>query len=349
MVWHKNYLVRDLTAAAGLEREDLPAPGAEGLLAVYDGQTLVFAESPWRLLTLIRLLWRYWLSWFSFRGAPAQTFQRFEQIYALLANGTTFDRPVDLLKAVGLYDLTQASMFEWLRVNLGESGDLLGSELIAGVNRCNCNQNNQELNALAGMVSMPARHRPWSLPGVQLAGFQKPVVPARKYQQTVATFVRGEVRPSFFGLPSMDYAAVLVSDAAARLPWSSLGLEQQQPCVEAVPHAWLSMMFEAGFEVVANHTWSTPGAYPAFDPPEDFAPFTLCPGLYYAAALENAASAMEIAAIEGRMAALLTAQHLRRRGAADAGEQAALHLRSEGVLGAGTGAGSERHEAAGAA
>ena len=163
--------------------------------------------------------------------------------------------------------------------------------------------------------------------------------------------------------------------------------------------------------MVANHTWSTPGAYPAFDPPEDFAPFTLCPGLYYAAALENAASAMEIAggrggacpggcgcarlpccaslrgalpansrtakwhraalgharacqkppphptpasarlsaAIEGRMAALLTAQHLRRRGAADAGEQAALHLRSEGVLGAGTGAGSERHEAAGAA
>ena len=26
-------------------------------------------------------------------------------------------------------------MFEWLRVNLGESGDLLGSELIAGVSR----------------------------------------------------------------------------------------------------------------------------------------------------------------------------------------------------------------------
>lgn len=38
--------------------------------------------------------------------------------------------------------------------------------------------------------------------------------------------------------------------------------------------------------------------------------------LYYTAALENAASAMEIAAIEGRMTALLTTQHLKKRAAA---------------------------------
>ena len=37
MVWHKNYLVRDLTAAAGLEREDLPAPGAEVCMHVHWG------------------------------------------------------------------------------------------------------------------------------------------------------------------------------------------------------------------------------------------------------------------------------------------------------------------------
>lgn len=47
-----------------------------------------------------------------------------------------------------------------------------------------------------------------------------------------------------------------------------------------------------------------------------------CPSarrLYYTAALENAASAMEIAAIAGRMTALLAAQHLKQRGAAAAG------------------------------
>ena len=127
----------------------------------------------------------------------------------------------------------------------------------------------------------------------------------------------------------------------------------------------------AGYEVVATRAWTAPGAYPAFDPPEDFAPFTLAPGLFYAAALENAASAMgaprwrgsggggapraaggrlrrrlaprpaEIAAIEGRMTALLAAEHLARRGAA------ALDAHSGGgVLQSGGGGSSEAAAAA---
>ena len=66
-------------------------------------------------------------------------------------------------------------------------------------------------------------------------------------------------------------------------------------------------------------------AYPKFDPPEDFSRWELAPGLYYSSALENAASALEIAAISGRNAALLAAQHLRRRarGAAAAAAAAA--------------------------
>lgn len=127
-------------AAAGLEAE---VPAVDGLLALYDGRQLVFAESPWRILTLIRMLLRYWLSWFSFRGAPAAMFSKFEGeeaccddpvpprtaleihaqhlrqphstwptppgIYPLLDNDTVFERPEQLLQAVGLYDLTQAS------------------------------------------------------------------------------------------------------------------------------------------------------------------------------------------------------------------------------------------------
>lgn len=38
----------------------------------------MFAESRWRILTLIRLLWRYWLGWFTFRRGPAQTFDKFQ-------------------------------------------------------------------------------------------------------------------------------------------------------------------------------------------------------------------------------------------------------------------------------
>jgi hypothetical protein len=140
IIWHKNYLMKDLAAAAGLEVEE---PPADGLLALYDGRQLVFAESQWRILTLIRMLLRYWLSWFSFRAAPAAVFQKFEGeaapwagahpgqswrichpgpstpphptitsptlpgIYPLLDNNTIFERPEKLLQAVGLYELTQ--------------------------------------------------------------------------------------------------------------------------------------------------------------------------------------------------------------------------------------------------
>ncbi|KAL4428033.1 hypothetical protein ABPG75_002122 [Micractinium tetrahymenae] len=455
MVWGKNFLMRDLTAAAGLEREQPSAGEGAGLFAVYDGRELVFAESTWRILTLIRLLWRYWLSWFTFRRAPAQTFDKFQGIYALLDQGRTFDSPAELLKAVDLYDLTQQSMFEWLRTNMGTSADLLAAELIGGVNRCNYNQANLELNALAGMVSMLPATEPsvfrikggngllppallaaanasvrWPLPvgvvrrlddwcfalhaapvptaaepqqgpaekqagrqqgdqppgsqaapdadaepvgqplgtfdaviiatplessGLALAGFEPPHIPARKYRQTVSTFVRGVVRASYFGLHEMAYSAVLVADGAG-VPWTSLGLvgrttgEGGAPVNatvwklfsrEPLPHAWLSMMFERDFEVVHTQVWNSPGAYPAFDPPEDFAPVKLADGLFYAAALENAASAMEIAAIEGRLTAQMAAAHVRalRRGcgvgeAAAAGRDgaAAMASKRDGVL-----------------
>ncbi len=93
----------------------------------------------------------------------------------------------------------------------------------------------------------------------------------------------------------------------------------------------------ADYEVVGVHAWSSPGAYPAFDPPEDYGPFKLADGLFHAAALENAVSAMEIAAIEGRLAAQMAATHVRavRRGctageAAVAGRAAAAAVTSKG-------------------
>lgn len=93
----------------------------------------------------------------------------------------------------------------------------------------------------------------------------------------------------------------------------------------------------ADYEVVGVHAWSSPGAYPAFDPPEDYGPFKLADGLFHAAALENAVSAMEIAAIEGRLAAQMAAAHVRavRRGctageAAVAGRAAAAAVTSKG-------------------
>jgi hypothetical protein len=75
-----------------------------------------------------------------------------------------------------------------------------------------------------------------------------------------------------------------------------------------MPDTWLSMLFDNGYEVAAHQEWA--GAYPAFDPPENYPPFQLSQGLYYPNAWENAASAMEMAALGGRNVALLAAEYL---------------------------------------
>jgi hypothetical protein len=49
-----------------------------------------------------------------------------------------------------------------------------------------------------------------------------------------------------------------------------------------------------------------------FQPPEKFAPFLLSPGLCYNNALENAASAMEVAAVAAKNCALLVQQHVQQ-------------------------------------
>lgn len=107
----------------------------------------------------------------------------------------------------------------------------------------------------------------------------------------------------------------MVTEAGSAVPFNSLSKVGTAGGFKAyyklfsrapIPEAWLSMLFVAGYEIPVTHSWE---AYPAFDPPENFPPFQLAEGLYYNSAAENAASAMEIAAIEGRNVALLAANY----------------------------------------
>ncbi len=59
---------RFLAGEAGLSLKESSRGGDDGLLAVFDGTQLVFRQSQWGLLTLIRMLWRYGLSYFQLRG-----------------------------------------------------------------------------------------------------------------------------------------------------------------------------------------------------------------------------------------------------------------------------------------
>lgn len=157
--------------------------------------------------------------------------------------------------------------------------------------------------------------------GIEFSGIDLPVIPARKYQPTVVTIVKGTVRPTFFGLDPgvMPYDSVLLTErGAAAVPFSSLSKVGRGKGTGAIyklfstapmPHAWLSILFNADYEVLVNKTWA---AYPAYDAPENFPPFQLDQGLCYSNAWENAASAMETAAVGGRNCALLAAQYLGR-------------------------------------
>lgn len=164
---------------------------------------------------------------------------------------------------------------------------------------------------------------PLDLSSLSVSGIDLPVIPRRSYHRTITTVIRGVLRPTFFGEPpgTMPFSTVLVTEAAAAggTPFASLARVAPLAGFKAlwkihsstpVPSTWLGMLFEGGYEIAANQSWA---AYPAFDPPENFPPFELAPGLYYPGAWESAASAMEMAAVGGRNVALLTAQRLQKQ------------------------------------
>ena len=84
---------------------------------------------------------------------------------------------------------------------------------------------------------------------------------------------------------------------------------------EPLSNATLSALFGPQHQVLITREWA---AYPKYSPPEDLPPFELAPGLYYGNAIEVAASAMEMSAIAARNNALLAAQYLAARCAAQA-------------------------------
>jgi prenylcysteine oxidase / farnesylcysteine lyase len=81
-------------------------------------------------------------------------FARFRRIYDLQSNGTSFDTPEELLRRVGLFELTQQSLGGYIEEVLGgaRTSRRMARELVAAVNLVNYNQGNG-LNAMAGARS----------------------------------------------------------------------------------------------------------------------------------------------------------------------------------------------------
>lgn len=115
---------RDAADELGLKRVP-PASSSEDYFSIFDGSRLVFQQSTWNLVTLWRMVQRYWLTYFTF-AAPKQMLQKFLRLYDLQRQGITFDTPEAFLSKLDLYDLTQQSMHDYLKVQATATANLHG-------------------------------------------------------------------------------------------------------------------------------------------------------------------------------------------------------------------------------
>lgn len=109
-----SHAYRDAADKLGLKRVP-PAASSEDYFSIFDGSRFVFQQSTWNIVTLWRMVQRYWLTYFTF-AAPKQMLQKFLRLYNLQRQGVTFDSPEAFLSKLELYDLTQQSMHDYLKV-----------------------------------------------------------------------------------------------------------------------------------------------------------------------------------------------------------------------------------------
>ncbi|CAJ0961696.1 unnamed protein product [Ranitomeya imitator] len=114
-----------------------------------------------------------------------------------------------------------------------------------------------------------------------------PIEASKPYQQTVATFVHGQINASFFESESPKS-----SDTKVWKIFSPEPLTDEQ----------LRLLFESYHAVIVKK-WL---AYPQYNPPEKLPPIILHHDIYYLNSIELAASAMEMCAISAKNIALLS-------------------------------------------
>jgi len=134
----------------------------DGTTGIWDGHCLLFQSSPWNFVTAFRVLWRYGWGVFKLRRIVTTILSNFMKIYALQngtvsgsrSGGLAFETPEALWEALGLFDLTQISLRDYLAAQgVGAPNSKLITEFVGSIQRVNYNANN-DINALAGLVSL---------------------------------------------------------------------------------------------------------------------------------------------------------------------------------------------------
>ena len=169
--------------------------------------------------------------------------------------------------------------------------------------------------------------------GIKFEGFDKPIytkTSTQPYHQTIATFVKGQLNPTFFGESSINRSfpitilttenkkeEVAINSMSVQVPVDVKEKDLPKylkPLTEEPIRVWkifsnspltdddLSKIFKS-YEQVEHKVWR---AYPNYYPPEEFTPFVLDNSrLFYVNCIEKAASAMEMSVIASKNCALL--------------------------------------------
>lgn len=124
-------------------------------MGIWDGSKFVFESSPWSVVTFLKFVWQFGvLDFLDMKIRVNDNLEKFMKIYDHQENNEAFVESKDLWKKVDLYNLTQNSTSGYFGKELSSENATILTQLIHGVNKVNYNQNNNELNALAGVVSL---------------------------------------------------------------------------------------------------------------------------------------------------------------------------------------------------
>jgi len=143
-----NKYISDWAKQFNLERTK-PSGNKFGL---WNGSNFVFEECKMDNLTPVKIVTRYGRDLYTLRSTVYSTLEKFNKIYKVQDDGTSFESAADLWKHLGLFEYTQKSFKDEMCSRLSSNSKLL-SELMFAVNKVNYNQSNN-INALAGLVSM---------------------------------------------------------------------------------------------------------------------------------------------------------------------------------------------------
>ncbi|XP_053443093.1 prenylcysteine oxidase 1 [Nycticebus coucang] len=145
---HMKRFVKDLGLSA------LQVSG--GLVGVYDGETLVFEESNWFIINMIKLIWHYGFQPLRMHMWVEDLLGKFMRIYRYQSHDYAFSSVEKLLHAVGGDDflgLLNRTLLETLQ-KAGFSAKFL-NEVVAPVMRVNYGQS-MGINTFVGAVSLSA-------------------------------------------------------------------------------------------------------------------------------------------------------------------------------------------------